>query len=167
MKTIIISLVVLTLSSISAYSQKCNTSTDPFTNEKIVTFNFNKKTIFYELKNDTVRFEMKFRYKGEKNVILEKGVSLFYKLENGKSIELKSVNDSSPSSYIYANQVVTSYSIIFNVSKEDIKEITNSNITVMRFPNVDGGHVDKVSKGSGKRTFKIIKNGAQCMLNNL
>ncbi|RXQ87176.1 hypothetical protein EO244_16675 [Ancylomarina salipaludis] len=167
MKTIIISLIVLALSSISAYSQKCEISKDPFTNEQIVTFNFNKRTILYELKNDTVRFEMKFRYKGEKNVLMAKGASLLYKLENEKSIKLKSVNDSYPNSYVYANQVGTAYSLVFNVPREDLEEIANSIITVMRFPDTNGGYVDLVSKGSGKRTFKIIKKGAQCMLDNL
>ena len=64
MRTIIISLIAL--SSFSAYSQKCESSKAQFTNEKIITFKFNKRTKFYELKNDTVRFEMKFRHKEEK-----------------------------------------------------------------------------------------------------
>jgi hypothetical protein len=92
-KTIIILLILI---SIKTYSQKCKTDKDPFTNEKITSFDFYNKTVYFEIKNDTIRFDIKFNYCGEREHEFDKGAEILIKLENGSKINLKTIKKAKP-----------------------------------------------------------------------
>lgn len=174
-------IILLTFCALNSYSQKCKASNDPFTNEVIVSFDYNRKTVFYELKNDVIRFEVIFNYSGDRNYIFGKNLDFYFKLENGKSIVLKSVNESHPTveqfnSTIYSpmqggvvsSKSFTAYSFTFNLTKKEVLDFSNSKITIIRVPETGGeGFIDIKAKGRTKNKTKAIKKGATCVLEHI
>lgn len=153
-----------------SYSQKCSISRDPITNEAIASFNYKERKVYFEHKKGILSLEMMFTYSGELNVVIPKGSELFYKLENGEIIKLITVNNAVPNSQIIANQnsatVLTFYSYIMQITKQDLNKLANSKVVLIRFPNGKDGQQDFILKGRWKKISGAILKGAVCMLSN-
>lgn len=48
-KNIFTIIFIITFST-QAFSQKCENSIDPFTNEQVISFDFNQKSVYFEIK---------------------------------------------------------------------------------------------------------------------
>lgn len=163
----------------SVNSQKCEESTDPFTNEKTVEFKFKDRLVFFELKDDIVRFEYEFNFSGERDYIFEEGTSIFFKFESGKTLEIKSNRNchptiensgnitGAPGGFTFPDKNFTSYFLSFNLTYEQLEILSKENITFIRTPHVNGGHMDKEAKGWVKKKAKAIKKGSECILSSL
>ncbi|WP_396590589.1 hypothetical protein [Allomuricauda sp. R78024] len=164
----------------SLFSQKCRVEDDPFSDERVVSFNYKNKTVFLESKNNEVRLDIEFYYWGEKSYVFEKGASLFLKLENKKTLELLSSNEASSTLAQSGNIAFTpsgiqnsdgrNYSIYmfsFTLNWEQIKKLANSEITHLRIPDIDKRYIDKKAKGRIKKKTVAIKKGAECMISHL
>jgi len=171
---------VVTFCYSNIYSQKCKVSNDPFSNERIVSFDFNNKVVYYEIKNEVVKFEIIFNYWGERNYIFEDNKDFLFKLKNGKTIVLKSTNESHPKveqisttsqgpfptiGGFSSSESFTAYSFIFNLTKDEVIEFSNSDVTIIRIPETGSDEFsDLEAKGRTKRKTKAIKKGAKCIL---
>ncbi len=180
-----ITLVLFILSSITSYSQKCKTDRDPFTNDKITSFNFNNKTVYFEIKNDTITFDITFNYWGEREHIFDRNTEVLLKLENSSKVELRTVKKSKPKieSITSSNgffsglgggmttsssENFTAYSFVFNLTETELKNLAESEIDIIRIPDTDEGEfIDLKAKGRTKKKIKAINKGASCINENL
>lgn len=182
-----ITLILLLLISIKTYSQKCKTDKDPFTNEKITSFDFYNKTVYFEIKNDSIRFDIKFNYWGERKHEFDKGTEVLIKLENGSKINLYTIKKSKPKIESVtsssngpfssrfglgfgttSSENFTAYSFPFLLNKTELKSLSESKIEIIRIPDTDEGeHVDLKAKGKTKKKIKAIKKGATCISENI
>lgn len=170
MKKIQIALFFTLLSSF-VFSQKCEIKSDPFTKERIVSFDFKKRSIYYELKNDVIKLEFIFNYSGELNVAVPKGTELLFKLENGETVKLLTVSQSHPKTRLIANQasasVLTNYTYVFNVNKEELSKLAISKVILVRYPDTKGDFLDFEIKVRGRKYATALYEGAQCIQSNL
>ncbi len=180
-------LILIILISIKTYSQKCKTEKDPFTNEKITSFDFYNKTVYFEVKNDSIRFDIKFNYWGERKHEFNKGEEILIKLENGSKINLKTIKQSKPKIESVtstsngpffpgfgggfnttSSENFTAYAFTFLLTKTELKSLTESKIDIIRIPDTDEGeHVDLKAKGKTKQKIKAIRKGATCISENI
>lgn len=168
MKNIKILLSMILIANFSYLNaQKCNVTNDEFTKEKIVSYDFNNRVVYYELKNDTIRLEMVFNYNGECNVFIPKGTELLFKLENQEIIKLNTFMDAAPNTNVSGNTVITKYSYKMVISKEQIANLATSKIILLRYPDAKGGYLDYQFKGFGKILSNILLKGAECIKSNL
>lgn len=178
-----IALILIILISIKTYSQKCKTDKDPFTDEKITSFDFYDKTVYFEIKNDSIRFNIKFNYWGEREHEFDKASEILIKLENGSKINLKTIKQSKPKIESItsssngpffpgfgggfnttSSENFTAYSFTFLLNKTELKSLAESKIDIIRIPDTDEGeHIDLKAKGKTKRKIKAIKKGAVCI----
>ncbi len=162
-----------------AFGQKCEESVDPFSNEKTVKFKLKDRLVFYELKNNSVRFEFEFNFSGERDFVFEKGTSIFFKFKSGKILEIKSDRDcqptfentrnitSAPGGFTFPDKNFTSYFLSFKLTNEELEVLAKEEITFIRTPHVNGGHKDSEAKGWVKKKAKAIKKGAQCITSHI
>ena len=180
-----ISFIFLILLSIKTYSQKCNTDKDPFTNEEITSYNFYNKTVYFEIKNDTITFDIIFNYWGEREYEFKEGTEILIKLEDGNKIDLRTVKTAKPKIEIITSSIInpfftgfgggvsksenfTAYSFTFLLNKTELKKLAESKIEIVRIPDTDEGeYVDLESKGRVKQKFKAIRKGANCITENI
>ncbi|NVN17434.1 hypothetical protein GUA46_03695 [Muricauda sp. HICW] len=180
-----ISIIFIFFLSIKIYSQKCKTEQDPFTNEKITSFDFNDKTVYLEIKNDTITFDITFNYWGERDYEFEKKTEVSFKLENGSTIVLTTIKKSEPkienvtsSNGFYqgfggimttsSSKNFTAYSFVFLLTESELKKFADSKIELVRIPDTDEGeYVDLKAKGRTKKKIKAIIKGANCIIEQL
>lgn len=182
-----ITLVLLCLLSLKTYSQKCKTDKDPFTNEEITSFNFYNKSVYFELKNDSIKFDIKFHYWGERKHEFKEGTQIFMKFENGLKTNFKTTKKAKPtvesitSSFnapffprfgggfsTTSSENYTAYSFTFLINKTELKNLAESKIEIIRVPDTDEEeHVDLRAKGRTKRKIKAIRKGAKCIAQNI
>ena len=178
-----IPLVLIILISIKTYSQKCKTDKDPFSNEKVTSFDFYNKTVYYEIKNETVKFEIKFNYWGERKHEFNEGSEILIKLEDGSKLNLKTIKQSIPiiesvtslsngpfsagfggGFGTTSSENFTAYSFTFLLSKIELKKLMENKIDIIRIPDTDEGeYVDLKAQGKTKKKIKAIKKGATCI----
>lgn len=169
MKKISYSLIILfTICFNSGFSQKCEVTKDPITNETITSFNFKNRMVYYEHQKGVSSLEMLFTYGGELNVTIPKGTELLFKLESGEILKLVTANDAIPKSQVVASQysasVITYYSYLMQINKETMAKLAGSPVVLIRFPNGKGGQDDFIPKGRAKKISSAIVKGAQCMM---
>lgn len=171
MKIILSLLVLFSISVIDVNAQKCQVKEDPFTNEKVVSFNWKRGVVFYEHKSDEIKFGVKCNYNGEQNVTLEKGQKIFFKLANGETLELLTCVDATPESQIVSSQysaaVYTSYTFIFCLTKEELNKFATSKMTAFRYPDTNGEYLDIILKGKKNKYARAVQEGGQCIQSNL
>jgi len=176
--------------SFKIYSQKCKNDKDPFTNEEITSFDYNRKTVYFEVKNEKILFDIVFNYWGERKYEFEKGTEISIKLENGSKFNLKTFKKSSPkienvtsrsSSGFFqgfpgfgggmttsSSENFTAYSFVFTLTKAELKKLAESEIDIIRIPDTDEGKfIDLKAKGRTKKKIKAIKKGATCINENI
>ncbi len=178
-------LIILILLSAKVYSQKCKTAKDPFTNEEIKSFDFKNKTVYFEIKNDSITLDIVFNYWGEREHIFKEGTGLSIKLETGAKIDLKTIMDSKPkiessisTSGFYMGlgsgmtstkaENFTTYSFVFLLTESELEMLAESKIEIIRIPDTDEEkYVDLEAKGRTGKKIKAIKRGATCMSENI
>nr|WP_288933287.1 hypothetical protein [uncultured Allomuricauda sp.] len=175
-------LIILILMSVKIYSQKCKTDKDPFTNEEITYFDYSYRTVYFEVKNDTILFDVVFNYWGEREHIFKEGTGLSIKLESGAKIDLNTIMESKPkiessisTSGFYmglgsgmtstSSQNSTAYSFVFKLTEPELKKLAESKIEVIRIPDTDEEkYIDLEAKGRTRKKIKAIKKGATCLI---
>ena len=178
-------LITLILLSVKVCSQKCKTEKDPFTNEEKTSFVFKNKTVYFEMKNDSITFDIAFNYWGEREHTFKEGTGFLIKLENGSKIDLKTITESKPkiesvisSSGFYLgfssgmtstrSENFTTYSFVFLLTESELKMLAESKIEIIRIPDTDEEkYVDLEAKGRTRKKIKAIKKGATCMSGNI
>jgi hypothetical protein len=182
-----LTIILLIFISIKAYSQKCKTDKDPFTNEVITSFDFDYKTIYFEIKNDTIRFDIKFNYWGERKHVFGEDSEILIKLEDNSTISLKTIKKAKPKIESItsssngpffpgfgsginrtSSEKFTAYSFTFLLNKTELNRLAESKIEIIRIPDTDEGeHVDLKAEGRTKKKIKAIKKGAICMIKKI
>jgi hypothetical protein len=166
MKNILFFITILCLST-NVLAQKCDVGTDPFTKAKSVRFNYQNRTITYELKDSVITFGYTFIIGGELKMIVQANSSISFLLENGKTLEKKSIRDCVPASAISGNMVITSYPYEMQLTKEDIDLFAESRPVLVRLPDGQGKEIDVKFTGFNKVLSKKIYEGARCIKENL
>ncbi|WP_308993870.1 hypothetical protein QLS71_012255 [Mariniflexile litorale] len=170
----------LILISLNSFSQKCVDETDPFTNERKISFDYNYKTVYLQLIDEKIEFEITFSYRGERSNEFKENTELLFKLENGNILTLKTFRKSIPkieqinyssNTFGYGmgmsmsnSQNYSTYSFAFSLSKTELSQLAESKIDLIRIPDTDEGKFyDLESKGETKKKIKAINKGATCM----
>lgn len=156
----------------AGYSQKCKTEADPITGVKTSTFKNKSQTLKYIYKGgENIEFYTTFNYLGEQNSKFPVGSEVIIKLKDGTILNLHSVKEAMPQTKVVANQysasVYSLYTFAFSLDREQINLLSNSKVSFVRYPAIDGGYTDIDIKGFGKIYAKKITKGAECMLENL
>ncbi|MDE5419969.1 hypothetical protein L3049_18425 [Labilibaculum sp. DW002] len=171
MKIIFTFLVLFSLFSFDGNAQKCQVKEDPFTNEKVVSFNWKHGIVFYEYKGDEIKFGIRCNYNGEKNVVMEKGQKAFFKLDNNETMELLTCVDANPETQIrasqYAASVFTAYTFIFCLTKDELSKLAKYKMLAFRYPDTNGEYLDIILKGKKNKYAKAVLEGGQCILSNV
>lgn len=171
MKNYFLFIVLLVISFANANAQKCQVREDPFTNEKVISFNWKKGIVFYECKNDEIKFGIKCGYSGERNVIIEKGNKTFFKFDNGDTMELLTCVDAHPDTRISASQygasVYTYYTFIFCLDKDQLNKLASFKTVAFRYPDTNGEFLDIILKGKKNKYTRAVQEGGQCIVDNL
>lgn len=157
-------LLAMVFSFSTSYAQKCEVSKDPFTNDIVASFDFRNKMLFFEHKNGTTKFGFRIAYGGELNVVMPKGTKISFKLENGETISLTTIDDVAPISQVSSYGVATAYTYIMELNKEEVSKLANIKVTHIRYPDAKGGFIDYESN---RKWTRVIMEGAECMLENL
>ncbi len=171
MKTYFILIALCSIFLIDCNAQKCEVTEDPFTNEKVISFNWKNGIVFYELKSDKIKFGITCNYNGDRDVIIEKGHKAFFKFDNGETMELTTCVDSHPDTNISASQygaaVFTYYTFTFSLSKDQLNKLAVNKTTAVRYPDTNGEYLDVILKGKRNKYTKAVLEGGQCILSNL
>lgn len=183
-KKIVVLFFLLILSS-TIYSQKCKTKTDPFSEEKIISFDFRGKTVYFEIKKDKILLEIVFNYPGERTHKFKEETIFLVKLENGDKIKLISNRVSLPviEEVTYSNGFYpsrgggmtisssanfTAYSFAFSLTKSELNKLAKSKIQIIRVPETDEKkYIDIEAKGRTKKKIKAIYKGANCIVEKI
>lgn len=171
MKIFYFLLILLSLSTIDADAQKRQVSEDPFTNEKVISYNWKGGIVFYESKTDEIKFGIRCTYSGEQNVTIEKGNKAFFKLDNGEVMELLTCVDAHPDTHINASQyganVYTFYTFVFSLSKDQLDKLAKFKTTAVRYPDTNGEYLDVILKGKRNKYTKAVLEGGQYLVSNM
>lgn len=183
-KNILLLLSFIVLSN-HIYSQKCEIQNDPFSNEEIVSFDYEEKTVYFELKNDKVYFEIRFHYWGERDYTFKEGTEVLLKLEDGNKMALQTIREAQPkiekitssTGYLMGfgggmttsrSENFTAYSYTFLLTPSELDKLAESRIEVVRIPDTDEGkYVDLEAKKRTKRKLKAVNKGAICLRESL
>ncbi|MFX0558644.1 hypothetical protein ACOCEA_17715 [Maribacter sp. CXY002] len=172
--------ITLILFSSNSFSQKCVDETDPFTNERKISFDYNFKTVYFQVIDKKIEFEITFSYRGERGTEFKEGTEILFKLENGNILNLKTTRKSiskieqinyTSNTFGYGmgmsmsnSQNYSTYSFAFTLLKTQLDQFSESKIVLIRVPDTDEGKFyDLEDKGETKKKIKAIKKGATCM----
>jgi hypothetical protein len=165
-KSFLLSCLAVALLTVNqGYAQKCETGKDPFTGEPAQIFKYKDNSLILENKGGKVKLTVVNVYDGERNVMLPSGTDVQLKLDNDEVISLKTVNDAPPKSQLAGVIVYTNYAFTFDLDQQTLKKLADHLITLFRFPDANGGYMDREVKGGRvARYVKNIQKGANCML---
>lgn len=159
---------MLCMIATTSFAQKCKEIIDPITNEKKIEFLYAEPYGFgnlqYEIKNSTITLTKQFYYSGAINTIASAGLEVFFKLENGEVVKLKTNKESSPKMYAGMG-ITTGYNFTFSLSKEDLGKFAASPLILIRVPKItEEGYYDLDKKNlTVKKSKKALMKGAACM----
>lgn len=160
--------ITFIITQLNCYSQNCKTIKDAFSDEKIITMDLYDGGTIIEAKKESIIFKLKINFRGEQNSIIKIGTEMSYKLESGDIIKLITFKDASPQSQLYGAEIYTAYSLIFQITKEDLIKMSKSKVTNIRQPDTNGGHNDfEYNTSKDKKYIKKLMEGIQCILNSL
>lgn len=139
---------------------QCKETSDPFTNEKMNTYKWKKKVVYYECKSKKTTLEMMFMYAGALNAIISQGAELTFKTANGDVVKCQTISDAAPKVAVAGSVIYTNFSFIMAVSKEDLEKLSASKVVLVRYPDGKGGITDlKLKKGAAN----AVMQGATCV----
>jgi len=135
------------------------------TNERVrrITYtikNFFQISIFR--KTDDYRVELTVRFVGERNFKVLAGEKIYLKLADGTILTLSAAQDENPVSYAALGQVMTIYVVSYNISQDEMKQISENGFTVVK---VTLGGEELIYETSDKTIPKTAA-GAKCILSN-
>ena len=167
MNKLILAICFGLLTSLS-FGQKCKVQVDPFTDSKVVSYEFGKYIIF-SLKNNEILLRYQLQFDGGMNTEIPKGSMISFMLENSDIVELFVLEDASPvtiglSTQSFTSSIVTEYFVNMKVNEEQLKDFAISKMTHVRYPDLKGGFITNDKSIRWRR--KLIK-GAQCIKNNI
>jgi len=179
--------VLLFAVSCTLSAQKCKIKNDPFTDERVVSFDYGENQVQYELRNNEISLDIVFNYWGERDYEFQKGATVFLKLENGDKMKLVTVFNSQPkieeitstetnvlgfggfnNTSAPKTENFTAYVFSFTLTKAELNQLSESRIEVIRIPETqEGKYVDLEAKGRTKKKIKAVQKGAKCIFENL
>ena len=167
MNKLILAICFGLLTSLS-FGQDCKVQFDPFTDSKVVSYEFGKYIIF-NLKNNEVLLRYQLQFDGIMNTEIPEGSVISFRLENDDIIELLTLEGASPVTISGSNQSftspnVTEYFVNMKLTKKQLKNFAISTMTHVRYPDLKGGFT---TSDKSKRWRRKLKEGAQCIQNNL
>lgn len=169
MKTKFLLLLAFLLLSITTITkaQKCN-----YTHEKVDEFsgkverriikkhNFYFKYAFYRL-GDDFRLESYVNIPGDQAFLIPEGSKLNLKLGDKSVIELTSIKNATPQSFVANNQIYSGFAMTYPITKEQLMKIEEVGIKFMRTYLKDESCYDMSLK---KKKIEKTKNYARCIL---
>lgn len=161
-------LLFLTCFSLQSEAQKCKydlDKTDPMTDERVRRITYSLKDYFqvsFYRKAADYRVELNVRFVGERNFRVLAGETMDLKLVNGTILTLSSAQLANPVSYAVSGQVMTVYGISYNITPEQMQQISETGFTVAK---VKLGGEELTYETSDKVVLKTAA-GAKCMLMN-
>jgi hypothetical protein len=162
---LIISVCLVLLSDVS-FGQDCDVRIDPFTQERVVTYQFGMYIIFY-MENNEVMLVYQFQFDGEMHREMPKGSVISFKFENGETMDLSlEINASPITRYDNINPLsplVSAYLVKMKLTREQLKTFANLKMTFVRYPDMRGGFL---TTDKSKRWVNNLQNGARCIQNN-
>lgn len=169
MKTKFLLLLAFLLFSITTITkaQKCN-----YTHEKVDEFsgkmerrimkkhNFYFQYAFYRL-GDDFRLEAYVNIPGDQAFLIPEGSKLKLKLGDKSVMELTSIKNATPQSFVASNQIYSGFAMTYPITKEQLKKIEEVGIKFMRTALKDESYYDMTFK---KKKIEKTKNYARCIL---
>ncbi|MCE2994914.1 MAG: hypothetical protein ACK5RG_16395 [Cyclobacteriaceae bacterium] len=174
MKTPLI-LIVLVFFTISfSFGQECEKQTDPFSNEKVTTFEWKAggiRTLFMESRNGKSTLEFRVGEIGAIEYTISAGSDVQIKLENGEIIKMHTLFETksvvSSTSFSESSNVVSStYFMKTEITNEQLKKLATSKVTHMQFPDLHGGLQTYSSKELRNKFERFLMEGAKCLTEN-
>ncbi len=165
----LIGFCLICLVATNSFAQKCKESVDPITSEKKTEFlNISGNgfgNLMYEIKNGSATLTKEFVYAGMINIISPAGTELFFKLENGEILKLKTVKEVSPKMYA-GYGVTTGYTYQLGLTKDDLNKLAASPVMLIRIPKVnEAGYIDLEKKNYYvKKSKGPLMKGAACIV---
>ena len=98
---------------------------------------------------------------GKIDDIIPVGKKIFFKLENGTVIDMPLTDESVPVHSIRGNNIMSTFTLKGEISKEGMQKISQSGISIIRL-NIGGKDIDSPT-ATGKSANKV-REYAQCML---
>jgi hypothetical protein len=164
MKLLLFSLILF-LNANFIFAQKCQTTIDEFTNEKVTNYSYYKERNYwppmklnFELKKNICKFDLTICYMNKLEVIIPKGSELLLKLENGEILKFTTQADATPQSFVHNNNIFSDYIYSLSLTLEDINKLAETKVKMLRFPNAFAGGTTDTDEYS-----KAIKKGAECI----
>ncbi|WP_321308118.1 hypothetical protein [Marinifilum fragile] len=169
MKTNFLLLLAFVLMSSTSVikAQKCS-----YTHEKVDEFsgeverrilkqhNFYFKFAFYRL-GDDFRLESYVNIPGDQAFLIPEGSKLNLKLEDKSVMELTSIKNATPQSFVSGNQIYSGFALTYPITKEQLKQIEEVGIKFIRTYLKDESYYDMDLK---KKKIEKTKDYARCIL---
>ena len=174
MKTPLVFSLFFLFSIVSCFGQECEKQTDPFSNEKVTTFEWKAggiRTLFMESRNGKSTLEFRVGEFGAIEYTIQAGSVVQIKLENGEIIKMRTLFETksvvSSTSFSESSNVVSStYFIKTEITDDQLKKLATSKVTHMQFPDLHGGLQTYSSKELRNKFERFLMEGAKCLTEN-
>lgn len=174
MKTLLIFSLFFLFSIASCLGQECEKQTDPFSNEKVNSFEWKAggmRTLFMESRNGKSTLEFRVGEIGSVQFTIPKGSLVQIKLESGEIIKMNTLLETqsvvSSTSINESNNVISStYFIKTEITNDQLKKLATSKVTHMQFPDLHGGLQTYSSKELRNKFERFLMEGAKCLTEN-
>ena len=167
MKITLLLLLFVSFYSFSATAQKinCKDEKDPITGKRVIQSSYKDGDLIYKYEegSDVIKVHWPIGYNLEQNTSFSKGAELVLKLQNGEIIKLYSINEAMPETSASIYGIVTRYTFIYDLTKEQLAKLASSPIVFSRYQTPTGGTKDEGPEVWGKRVQKIFSKLAQCI----
>ncbi|WP_289053268.1 hypothetical protein [Carboxylicivirga marina] len=163
---LLFTILLFTSTSITK-AQKCN-----YTHEKVDEFsgeverrilkahNFYFKFAFYRL-GDDFRLESYVNIPGDQAFLIPEGSQLNLKLGDKSVMELTSIKNATPQSFVSGNQIYSGFAMTYPITKEQLMQIEEVGIKFIRTMLKDESYYDMDLK---KKKIEKTKEYARCIL---
>ncbi|WP_282014039.1 hypothetical protein [Marinifilum flexuosum] len=122
--------------------------------------NFYFTFAFYRL-GDEYRLESYVNIPGDQAFLIPEGSKLNLKLGDKSIMELTSVKNASPQSFVSNSQIYSGFAMTYPISKEQLKKIKEAGIKFIRTYLKDESYYDMALK---KKKIEKTKNYASCIV---
>lgn len=163
-------LAVTAITSTNTFAQKCHFDVDKkddFSGEHVRNVRVKVGTFFYawwvllEQKGPKYFITVQSATTGKVDNVIPKGSKVLFKLDNGKVVEMIVSDECVPAFSVQSNTIVTTWLPKGEVSKEIMKQLSESPTTMIRM-NIGGKDFDSPG-ASGKEGRKMAESAA-CLL---